>query len=364
MHPGIAQKVQSICERYHTLQTALNQPDAMEDLKRYQTLAKEAAQLATIASAHEEYIETQNTLKELSSLAEDEDPEIREMAQLEKQALKNTLQKKEEAISILLIPKDPDDAHNIYLEIRAGTGGAEAALFAANLTRMYARYAEKKGWRVEILSEHGSEQGGLKAIVQKVSGQGVYGQLKYESGIHRVQRIPSTESQGRIHTSACTVAVLPELTDVTEIDIKPDELKIDTFRSSGAGGQHVNTTDSAIRITHLPTGTVVECQDERSQHKNKAKALTHLKSKLLSDKRAAQKKEQSDLRRAQVGSGDRSGRIRTYNFPQSRVTDHRIQTTWHHLPAILEGDLHEVFDALIQHDHAEKLTALKHDNTI
>jgi peptide chain release factor 1 len=363
MHPGIEQKLQSICTRHKTLEEALGDPEVTQDMKRYEALGKEAAQLASIAAAYEDYQATQAAWDDATALAEDSDPDMRAMAEAETRDLKQQLTEQADALALMLIPKDPDDTHNIYLEIRAGTGGAEAALFAADLQRMYARFAEEKGWRIEILSEHASEQGGLKAISQKVSGKGVYGHLKYESGIHRVQRIPSTESQGRIHTSACTVAVLPELTEVEHIAIRPDELKVDTFRSSGAGGQHVNTTDSAIRITHLPTGTVVECQDERSQHKNRAKALAHLQSKLLSDQRAAQQKEQSDLRRAQVGSGDRSGRIRTYNFPQSRVTDHRIQTTWHQLPAILEGHLQEVLDALIQHDHAAKLAALKDDHS-
>ena len=272
------------------------------------------------------------------------------------------MQKKQLAdLMILLIPEDPDDARNIFLEIRAGTGGDEASLFAGDLFRMYHRYAENQGWQIEVLSSHDTGQGGYKEIICRIQGKAVYANLKFESGAHRVQRIPTTESQGRIHTSACTVAILPEAKEITAIELETQDLRIDTFRASGAGGQHVNTTDSAIRITHIPTGVTVECQDERSQHKNKAKALTLLKTRILTKKRDAQKAAERDARRSLVGSGDRSDRIRTYNFPQTRVTDHRINTTWHKLSHILEGDIQLIIDALKQQHQLNQLANLQHE---
>jgi peptide chain release factor 1 len=286
----------------------------------------------------------------------DADPEIRDMAEDEIRAAKERLPELEERLKVLLLPKDPLDEKNIILEIRAGTGGEEAALFAADLFRMYCRYAEDKGWKVEVMSEHETGSGGYKEIIAQVSGDRVYSRLKYESGIHRVQRVPATESQGRIHTSAVTVAIMAEAEEV-DVDIKPEDLRIDVFRSSGPGGQSVNTTDSAVRITHLPTGLVVSCQDEKSQHKNKAKALRILRARILQAEQERQDAEQAEHRRAQVGTGDRSGRIRTYNFPQGRMSDHRINLTLYSLATIMEGDLDEIIESLTTHFQTEALKA-------
>jgi len=312
--------------------------------------------LRPIVSAYREYLSLQEEMDESRSLLEDADPEIRKLAREEIDRLRAAMQPLEKELKILLLPKDPNDEKNTLLEIRAGTGGEEAALFAADLFRMYGRYAEMKGWKTEILSRHVTGIGGFKEIILLVEGERVYSRLKFESGVHRVQRVPETEAQGRIHTSAVTVAVLPEAEEV-DVQVAPEELRIDVFRASGHGGQHVNTTDSAVRITHLPTGLVVTCQDEKSQHKNKAKAMKVLLSRLLDLQEAEQHSKISAERRNQVGTGDRSERIRTYNFPQGRVTDHRIGLTLYKLEQIIQGDLDLVIDPLITHFQAEALKA-------
>ncbi len=347
-------KLREIEERYAELSSLLADPDTLKDPALYTTVVKEHAGL-------EEYIEPIRRLmgicddiEEHETMLDDPDPELREMVREELPRLKDEKANLEQRLKVLLIPKDPNDDKNVILEIRAGTGGEEAALFAANLFRMYTRYAEQKGFRVDLVDFNETGIGGFKEVVANVQGHGAYSRFKYESGVHRVQRVPETEAGGRIHTSAVTVAVLPEAEEV-DLDIDPGDLRIDTFRASGAGGQHVNKTESAIRITHLPSGLVVSCQDEKSQHKNKAKALKVLRSRLLTQMQDQQNQEIASERKAQVGSGDRSERIRTYNFPQGRVTDHRINLTLHKLPQILEGDLDDVVDGLITHYQAEAL---------
>lgn len=298
----------------------------------------------------------------LNELLESDDKDLATMAEEEIDTVKKQIEELDEQLQWHLIPKDPDDERNIYLEVRAGTGGDEAAIFAGDLFRMYSRYAESQGWQIELISASHGEHGGYKEIIAKISGQAVYSQLKFESGAHRVQRVPETESQGRVHTSACTVAIMPEVDEINDIQINPDDLRIDTYRSSGAGGQHVNKTDSAIRITHIPTGVVVECQDERSQHKNRAKAMSLLKTRLLDAEVSKQKQEQAQTRKSLVGTGDRSERIRTYNFPQGRLTDHRINLTIYQLSDIMEGNLSLVIDPLKREYHAELLADLgRHD---
>ncbi|MCL4113769.1 UNVERIFIED_CONTAM: hypothetical protein GTU68_003969 [Idotea baltica] len=295
-------------------------------------------------------------------MANEDDAEMREMAQEEIKDAKANIERLTDELQILLIPKDPNDERNCFLEIRAGAGGDEAGIFAGNLFRMYSRFAEKKGWRVEVMSSNVSEQGGFKEMIAKISGDAVYGTMKFESGGHRVQRVPETESQGRVHTSACTVAVMPEIPEADLPEIKAGDLKIDTFRASGAGGQHVNTTDSAIRITHLPTGTVVECQDERSQHKNKAKAMAVLAARIVQAEEERRAAAISDTRRNLLGSGDRSDRIRTYNYPQGRVSDHRINLTIYRLNEVLEGDMQSLLDPVLQEHQADQLAALAEHN--
>lgn len=347
-------KLESLEQKFLELEKELSSPDIFQDQEKYKKISKAHSELQEIVSTYREYKKILNQIKENQELLKDKDPEIRELAEEEIKELKPQQKKLEDKLKILLIPKDPLDEKNIILEIRAGTGGEEAALFAADLFRMYSRYAENKGWKVEIMDAHETGTGGFKEVIANISGKQVYSRLKFESGVHRVQRVPATESQGRIHTSAVTVAILPEAEEI-DIHIDPNELRIDVFRSSGPGGQSVNTTDSAVRITHIPTGLVVTCQDEKSQHKNKAKALKVLRARLLQIKQEKQKKELDENRRSQVGSGDRSERIRTYNFPQGRVTDHRINLTIYNLDAILEGELDQVIDPLIQHFQTEAL---------
>jgi len=338
------------------LEEELGRPEVIRDQERYRRRVREHSMLRPIVSAYREYLSLQEEMDESRSLLEDADPEIRKLAREEIDRLRAAMQPLEKELKILLLPKDPNDEKNTLLEIRAGTGGEEAALFAADLFRMYGRYAEMKGWKTEILSRHVTGIGGFKEIILLVEGERVYSRLKFESGVHRVQRVPETEAQGRIHTSAVTVAVLPEAEEV-DVQVAPEELRIDVFRASGHGGQHVNTTDSAVRITHLPTGLVVTCQDEKSQHKNKAKAMKVLLSRLLDLQEAEQHSKISAERRNQVGTGDRSERIRTYNFPQGRVTDHRIGLTLYKLEQIIQGDLDLVIDPLITHFQAEALKA-------
>ncbi|MCD6307211.1 MAG: peptide chain release factor 1 [Deltaproteobacteria bacterium] len=347
-------KIEELETRYNELEADLGSPEIIRDQKTYQTYAREHSALAPIVNCFREFKSLQNEIKGNRVLLEDPDPEIRNLAKEEIDALEERLSQVERELKILLIPKNPNDDKNILLEIRAGTGGEEAALFAADLFRMYSRYAEIKGWKTEILSQHLTGIGGIKEIIVLVEGQKVYSRLKYESGVHRVQRVPETETQGRIHTSAVTVAILPEAEEI-DVEIDPEDLRIDVFRSSGPGGQHVNKTASAVRITHLPTGLVVTCQDEKSQHKNKAKAMKVLRSRLLDMETSEQQSKISEERRTMVGSGDRSERIRTYNFPQARVTDHRVGLTLYKLEALLQGELDLVIDPLITHFQTEAL---------
>jgi peptide chain release factor 1 len=347
-------KIKEIEDRFEQLERELARPEIIKDQNTYQKYSKEHSQLFPIIESFREYLSIQKEIEKNRSLLHDPDQEIRTLAREENDALKSQLSQIEEQIRILLLPRDPNDEKNIILEIRAGTGGEEAALFASDLLRSYLKYAELKRWKTDILSQNITGKGGFKEIMTLIEGDNVYSRLKFESGVHRVQRVPETEAQGRIHTSAVTVAVLPEAEDV-DIDINPEELRIDTFRSSGHGGQHVNVTDSAVRITHLPTGLVVTCQDEKSQHKNKSKAMKVLRSRLLDMQQEEQDSRISEERRNMVGSGDRSERIRTYNFPQGRVTDHRIGLTLYKLEDILEGQLDIIIDPLITHFQAEAL---------
>lgn len=360
MKESLQLKLEQLLERFHEISRLLSEPDVINQQKEFTALSKEYKNLEDLAQTYEEYDNTKQNILSLEEILKDNDPELKEMAENEIEQNKIKLQELEEKLTWLLIPKDPDDERNIYLEIRAGTGGDEAAIFAGDLFRMYSKFAETQGWQVEIIAVSHGEHGGYKEIISRISGQDVYSQLKFESGTHRVQRVPETESQGRIHTSACTIAILPEVEEIDEIDINPDEIRVDTFRASGAGGQHVNKTDSAIRITHLPSGLVVECQDERSQHKNRAKALALLKSRLLDMEQRKQKESQAQNRKLQVGSGDRSERIRTYNYPQGRVTDHRINLTLYKLPEIMEGDLTEFIQSLQKEHYTEVLAELAH----
>ena len=348
------EKLKEIEKRCEELEADLARPEVIRDQKTYQKFMKEHGGLSPVVQAFREYRSIHEEIEGNRSLLEDADHEIRKMAKEEIESLKSRLSALEEKIKVLLLPKDPNDDKNVIVEIRAGTGGEEAALFAAELFRMYARYAELKGWKTEIMSEHDTGLGGLKEVVLLIAGDSVYSRLKRESGVHRVQRVPETEAQGRIHTSAVTVAVLPEAEEV-DVQINPEDLRIDVFRSSGCGGQHVNTTDSAVRITHLPTNLVVTCQDEKSQHKNKAKAMKVLRSRLLDIQIAEQQSRISEERRGMVKTGDRSEKIRTYNFPQSRVTDHRIGLTLYRLESIMQGDLDMLLDPISTHYQAEAL---------
>lgn len=362
MKKSLELKLEQMLERFQEVGRLLSEASVIADQNKFKNLSKEYAQLEPVASCYENYLQAGANLSSLQELIAGDDKELASMANDELAGAKEEVEALDEKLQWHLIPKDPDDERNIYLEVRAGTGGDEAAIFAGDLFRMYSRYAETKGWQVELISASHGEHGGYKEIIVRVSGNAVYSQLKFESGAHRVQRVPETESQGRVHTSACTVAVMPEVDEIDEIPISSDELRIDTYRSSGAGGQHVNKTDSAIRITHLPTGVVVECQDERSQHKNRAKAMALLKTRLLDAEQSKQRQAQAQTRKSLVGSGDRSERIRTYNFPQGRLTDHRINLTLYQLNEIMTGELSPVIDALQREYHAELLAELgRHD---
>ncbi len=351
----LSPKLATIEEQYHDLEQRLADPEVIRAQDVYQKLMREHAELAPLIQAFRRYKQVKKELADSQSLIKEEaDEELKDLAREEVHTLKEQLERLEEELRLLLLPKDPNDAKNVLLEIRAGTGGEEAALFAADLFRMYSHLAERRGWKLETMSHSVTGLGGLKEVIALVSGNRVYSHLKYESGTHRVQRVPETESQGRIHTSAVTVAVLPEAEDV-DVQISPEEIRIDVFRSSGPGGQSVNTTDSAVRITHVPTGLVVTCQDEKSQHKNKAKALKVLKARLFDLKQQEQHRQIAQERKSQVGTGDRSERIRTYNFPQGRVTDHRIGLTLYRLEAVLDGDLEELLGGLSSHFRAQAL---------
>jgi peptide chain release factor 1 len=356
MLPTIRRKLEQLAERHEELEHMLASPEVLGDAKRLREVSREHAQLTPLTEALRAFDETGSALESAQAMLKD--PELKDLAIDEIGLLEAERERLEHDLNRLLIPKDPRDDANLFLEIRAGTGGDEAAIFAGDLMRMYLRYAERKHWNVEILSASDGEHGGYKEVIARVEGAGAYSRLKYESGTHRVQRVPATESQGRIHTSAATVAILPEMDEVEDIEINPADLKTDTFRASGAGGQHVNKTDSAIRITPLPRGIGVECQDERSQHKNRARARSLLKARLLDDAQSKQSAAQAESRKLQVGSGDRSQRIRTYNFPQGRLTDHRINLTLYRLPEIIGGDLDELVDSLTREDQADQLQAL------
>ena len=362
MKPSILTKLESLVERYEEVQHLLGDPDVIGDQDKFRALSREYSQLEEVTKCFQAYQQAQEDLVAAEEMADEDDEEMREMALEEIKEAKGAIERLSDELQILLLPKDPNDERNCFLEIRAGAGGDEAGIFAGDLFRMYSKYAEKQGWRIEVMSANESEQGGYKEMIAKVNGDGAYGVLKFESGGHRVQRVPATESQGRVHTSACTVAVMPEIPEAELPEIKAADLKIDTFRASGAGGQHVNTTDSAIRITHLPTGTVVECQDERSQHKNKAKAMSVLAARIIQAEEARRAAEVSDTRRNLLGSGDRSDRIRTYNYPQGRVSDHRINLTLYRLSEVMEGDLKSLVDPVLQEHQADQLAALAEQN--
>ena len=351
-------KLDDLAQRHEELSMLLSDPEVVADRTRYANLMKEFSELVPVMSAYADLKRKTADLAAAEELLDDDDAELRAIARTDAQELRPQLEQAETELTRFLVPSDSDDRNNAFLEIRAGTGGDEAALFAGDLFRMYGRYAEQRGWRLEPLSERPGEHGGYKEVIARVVGTDVFRHLKFESGAHRVQRVPQTESQGRIHTSACTVAVLPEQADIESVEIDPKDLRVDTFRASGAGGQHVNKTDSAVRLTHLPTGIVVECQDERSQHKNRARALAHLHAKLLDQARSARQAERDATRRDLVGSGDRSERIRTYNFSERRVTDHRINLVLYRLDEILDGDLDVLVDPLSQEHQADQLAAL------
>jgi peptide chain release factor 1 len=351
-------KLETLADRHEELGALLSDSEVIADQERFRDFSKEYSELETVVQCFGRYRRVEGDLEAARSLLQDGDAEMREMAAEELSSGEEEQQRLELELQKLLLPRDPNDTHNVFLEIRAGTGGDEAAIFAGDLFRMYSRYAEGQGWSVEVISERSGEHGGYKEIITRVVGRDVYAHLKFESGAHRVQRVPETESQGRIHTSACTVAILPEADEVDEVEINKADLRVDTFRASGAGGQHVNKTDSAVRVTHLPTGIVVECQDERSQHKNRARAMSLLQAKLMSSALDEQAAAQAEERRNLVGSGDRSDRIRTYNFPQGRITDHRINLTLYKLDEVMEGDLGVVIEPLRQEHQADQLATL------
>src|SRR5688572_266346 len=355
MKDSIRIKLERLAERHEEVSGLLADPAVISDSNKFRDLSVEYSKLDPVVARYRAYLGILEERKHAREMAEGDDPDMRELGKEELASLNASIDREEEELSKLLIPKDERDESNIYLEVRAGTGGDEAAIFAGDLFRMYSRYAANQGWNVEVLSESAGEHGGYKEVISRVVGRGAFSRLKFESGTHRVQRVPATEAQGRIHTSAVTVAILPEQEEIEDVDINPADLRIDTYRASGAGGQHVNKTDSAIRITHLPTGIVVECQDERSQHKNRSRALSLLRARLLAAEQEKQQREQAQSRKLQVGSGDRSERIRTYNFPQARVTDHRINLTLYRLADIMEGKLEDIVDPLTQEHQAEQL---------
>lgn len=356
--PSIQRKLEALVERHQEVAALMSDSSVISDNNRFRDLSREYAQLEPVVQKFNEYQSTLASLEEAEMMLEDSDSAMRDLAREELPSLKEARDSLELDIQTLMLPQDPNDDRNVFLEIRAGTGGDEAAIFAGDLFRMYSRYADVRGWQVEILSESEGEHGGYKEVIARIQGQGAFSRLKFESGAHRVQRVPDTESQGRVHTSAATVAILPEADEVGEVEINPADIRTDTFRSSGAGGQHVNKTDSAIRITHIPSGIVVECQDERSQHKNRARAMSLLLAKLKSAEQEKAQAAESESRRLQVGTGDRSERIRTYNFPQGRLTDHRVNLTLYSLSEIIAGDLDQVINPLVQEYQADQLAAM------
>lgn len=358
MKESIKLRLELLVDRFEELAALLSDAGVISDQKKFRDYSVEYSELEPVVEAFKRWQQAVEDQETANLMLQEDDPELRDMAKEELQAARENEERLEAELQILLLPKDPNDHRNVFLEIRAGTGGDEAAIFAGDLFRMYSRYAERCGWRVEIVSASEGEHGGFKEVIARVSGESVYSRLKFESGAHRVQRVPDTESQGRIHTSACTVAVMPELDEAAAIEINKADLRVDTYRASGAGGQHVNKTDSAIRITHIPTGVVVECQEERSQHKNRSKAMALLASRLRQAQVEKEQAAQASTRKSLVGSGDRSERIRTYNFPQGRITDHRINLTLYKLNEVMQGDLDEVLNSLLQEYQTEQLTAL------
>ena len=356
LQPTIISRLQRISERHEEISALLNTPSVINDSNKFRELSKEYAELSDVVNAYKAYLDNETRMKEAEALLKD--PEMKDLAELDFSEAKAN---QEQLISNLythLLPKDPNDHASIFLEIRAAAGGDESAIFSGDLFRMYSKFAEQKGWRVEVMNSNAGEHGGFKEIIARIEGEGAFGQLKYESGAHRVQRIPTTEAQGRVHTSTCTVAIMPESEEINEIQINPADLKTDTYRASGAGGQHVNKTDSAIRITHIPTGVVVECQEERSQHKNRAKAMNLLKARLLAAQQEKQRASEAATRKSLVGTGDRSERIRTYNFPQGRLTDHRINLTLYKLDDIMQGELEPVITPLLQEEKTKLLAEI------
>jgi len=356
MKPSMRDRLEQLANRLVEIDALLSEADVASDMTQFRKLSRERAELEPVVTAYQSWSAAAADLETAQTLLDD--PDMKALAQEEIGLARAAMAKLEDDLQVLLLPRDPDDARSVFLEIRAGTGGDESALFAGDLLRMYSRYAEARGWRVELMSANESELGGYKEVIARIDGDGVYGQLKFESGAHRVQRVPATEAQGRIHTSACTVAVLPEADAASDVVLNPAELRIDTFRASGAGGQHINKTDSAVRITHLPSGLVVECQDDRSQHRNKDKAMQVLAARLKDQALRERQSKEAATRKSLVGSGDRSERIRTYNYPQGRVTDHRINLTLYKLPQIMAGDLDELTRALMAEHQAEQLAAL------
>ena len=355
MNPSLKVKLDKLLDRYDELGALLSDSDIIADQKQFRSYSMEYAEIEPVVLCYRDFESKTLQLNEAKLMLKDDDEDIREMVQIEINDLEEALTNLDSELQKLLLPKDPNDSHNVFLEIRAGTGGDEAAIFAGDLFRMYSHFVESKKWKIEILSERLGEHGGYKEVISRIDGGDVYGQLKFESGAHRVQRVPQTESQGRVHTSACTVAIMPEVEGLDEIEIDKNDLRIDTYRASGAGGQHVNKTDSAVRLTHIPTGIVVECQDERSQHKNRARAMSLLHAKIMDAAEKERSSEQAEARRNLVGSGDRSEKIRTYNFPDNRVTDHRISLTLHRLAQTMEGDLAPIIDQLVQEHQADLL---------
>ncbi len=356
MKDSMRSRLEQLARRLIEIDALLAEPEIASDMDRFRKLSRERAEIEPVVVQFQQYEATEGDIQAAKEMQSD--PDMREMAEEELKLGRERIEVLEDELQVLLLPRDPNDGRSVFLEIRAGTGGDESALFTGDLLRMYSRYAETKGWRVELMSESPSEVGGYKEVIARIDGDGVYGRLKFESGAHRVQRVPATETQGRIHTSACTVAILPEADELSDIVINPADLRVDTFRASGAGGQHVNKTDSAIRLTHLPTGLVVECQDDRSQHRNREKAMQVLAARLKDKQVQEQQSKEAAQRKSLVGSGDRSERIRTYNYPQGRVTDHRINLTLHKLPTMMQGDLDELTDALMAEQRAEMLAAL------
>ena len=352
-------RLEQLTQRLLEVDAILSEPETVQDMDRFRKLSRERSEIEPVVMLFKDFTDTEGDLDTAIEMMAD--PEMKEMGEEEMKAAKARLEELEEKLQVELLPKDPDDGRSVFLEIRAGTGGDESAIFTGDLFRMYSRYAEQNGWRVEVKSENPSELGGYREVIARIDGDGVYGRLKYESGAHRVQRVPETESQGRVHTSACTVAVLPEADEFAEVELNPADLRIDTYRASGAGGQHVNKTDSAVRITHIPTGIVAECQDDRSQHKNKARAMSVLAARINDIQRQEQQAKEAANRKSLVGTGDRSERIRTYNYPQGRVTDHRINLTLYKLSQMMDGSLDELTGALIAERQAELLAQLGDD---